>query len=98
MPDIIQVVGGQKQLSHVLPRNWEETHLNVISVVATDPNADPHEFETNTADALDFAHANYVNLNGATTDTWGQKLLAADPSNGRKVLNVAEFTGEDRGQ
>ncbi len=72
------------------------THVKVISIV-TDPNADPHEFETNTADALDFAHANYVILNGAGYDTWGQKLLAANPSNGRKVLNVADLLGKAEG-
>jgi zinc/manganese transport system substrate-binding protein len=71
-------------------------HANVISIV-TDPNADPHEFETNTADALDFAHANYVILNGAGYDTWGQKLLNANPSNGRKVLNVADLLGKIEG-
>jgi zinc/manganese transport system substrate-binding protein len=72
------------------------THVNVISIV-TDPNADPHEFETNIADALDFAHADYVILNGAGYDTWGQKLLAANPSNGRKVLNVADLLGKTEG-
>jgi zinc/manganese transport system substrate-binding protein len=71
-------------------------HVNVISIV-TDPNADPHEFETSTADALDFAHANYVILNGAGYDDWGQKLLAANPSNGRKVLNVADLLGKAAG-
>jgi zinc/manganese transport system substrate-binding protein len=72
------------------------THVNVISIV-TDPNADPHEFETNTGDALDFAHANYVILNGAGYDAWGQKLLAANPSNGRRVLNVADLLGKTEG-
>ena len=41
----------------------------------SDPNADPHEYESNTADAREFATANYVILNGAGYDSWGDKLL-----------------------
>ena len=71
---VIQVVAAENFWGSIAAQ-LGGTHVNVISIV-TDPNADPHEFETNTADALDFAHANYVILNGAGYDTWGQKLLA----------------------
>jgi len=92
---VIQVVAAENFWGSIAAQ-LGGTHINVISIV-TDPNADPHEFETNTADALDFAHANYVILNGAGYDTWGQKLLAANPSNGRKVLNVADLLGKTEG-
>jgi zinc/manganese transport system substrate-binding protein len=92
---VIQVVAAENFWGSIAAQ-LGGTHVNVISIV-TDPNADPHEFETNTADALDFAHANYVILNGAGYDTWGQKLLAANPSNGRKVLNVADLLGKTEG-
>ncbi|MGB7724688.1 MAG: zinc ABC transporter substrate-binding protein [Dehalococcoidales bacterium] len=93
--DMIQVVAAENFWGSIAAQ-LGGTHVNVISIV-TDPNADPHEFETNTADALDFAHANYVILNGAGYDTWGQKLLAANPSNGRKVLDVADLLGKTEG-
>jgi zinc/manganese transport system substrate-binding protein len=92
---VIQVVAAENFWGNIAAQ-LGGTHVDVISIV-TDPNADPHEFETNTADALDFAHASYVILNGAGYDTWGQKLLAANPSNGRKVLNVADLLGKTEG-
>jgi zinc/manganese transport system substrate-binding protein len=92
---VIQVVAAENFWGNIAAQ-LGGTHVKVISIV-TDPNADPHEFETNTADALDFAHANYVVLNGAGYDTWGQKLLTANPSNGRKILNVADLLGKTEG-
>jgi zinc/manganese transport system substrate-binding protein len=70
--------------------------VNVHSVV-TDPNADPHEYESNTADAKAFADARLVILNGAGYDDWGQKLLNANASTQRTVLNVAQLLGKKPG-
>lgn len=70
--------------------------VNVFSVVS-DPNADPHEYETNTNDARAFAAANYVILNGAGYDSWGNKLLSASPSQSRKFLDVAGLLGKKDG-
>ncbi|MGH7777277.1 MAG: metal ABC transporter solute-binding protein, Zn/Mn family [Candidatus Dormibacterales bacterium] len=72
------------------------SHANVQSVV-TDPNADPHEYESNTNDARAFATAGLVVLNGAGYDAWGQKLLDASPNSSRKVLNVATLLGKKAG-
>jgi zinc/manganese transport system substrate-binding protein len=72
------------------------THANVTSIV-TDPNADPHEYESSTENARAFAETNYVILTGAGYDAWAQRLLDANPSNGRKVLNVADLLGKTSG-
>jgi zinc/manganese transport system substrate-binding protein len=69
---------------------------NVQSVVS-DPNADPHEYESSTNDARAFAEAALVILNGAGYDDWGQKLLDANPSSHRQVLTVATFLGKKAG-
>jgi zinc/manganese transport system substrate-binding protein len=69
---------------------------NVQSVVS-DPNADPHEYESSTNDARAFAEAALVILNGAGYDDWGQKLLAANPSSHRQVLTVAVLLGKKAG-
>lgn len=71
-------------------------HAQVISIVS-DPNADPHEYESSTADARAFAQANYVILNGAGYDSWAQKLLDANPVTGRKVFTVADLLGKKEG-
>jgi len=70
--------------------------VNVLSVV-TDPNADPHEYESNTDDARAFARADLVILNGAGYDDWGKKLLDANSSSHRNVLNVADLLGKKAG-
>jgi zinc/manganese transport system substrate-binding protein len=69
---------------------------NVQSVV-TDPNADPHEYESNANDARAIANANLVILNGAGYDSWADKLLAASPNPSRRVLVVADVLGKRQG-
>jgi len=65
--------------------------------VVTDPNADPHEYESSTTDARAFAEADLVILNGAGYDDWGQKLLDANSSSHRTVLNIAQLLGRKPG-
>ena len=70
--------------------------VNVTSIV-TDPNADPHEYESSTVTARSFAQANYVVLNGAGYDSWAVKLIDANPSTNRRVFTVADLLGKKPG-
>lgn len=70
--------------------------VHVVSIVS-DPNADPHEYESNTQDAKEFATANYVILNGAGYDSWANKLLGAAANPNQKVLTVATLLGKKEG-
>ncbi len=72
------------------------SRAQVTSLIAN-PNADPHAFEPQAADARVVAGANYVILNGAGYDPWGQKLLSANPVAGRRVLIVADLVGKGEG-
>lgn len=72
------------------------SRVNVQSVV-TDPNADPHEYESSANDARAFAEARLVILDGAGYDDWGRKLLDANPASGRHVLTVADLLGKQVG-
>src|SRR5258708_21926516 len=65
-----------------------------VQSVVTDPNADPHEYETSANDARAFAEARLVILNGAGYDGWGKKLLDANPASARHVLTVADLLGK----
>lgn len=69
---------------------------NVVAIV-TDPNADPHDYESTTDDARTFAAANYVVLNGAGYDAWGDKLIEGNPNPARKVLHVGDLVGKKDG-
>lgn len=68
--------------------------VHVVSIVS-DPNADPHEYESNPTDARDFAEARYVIVNGAGYDHWAEQLLGAEAVPGRKVLDVARLLGKN---
>lgn len=68
------------------------THVNVTSIVS-DPNADPHEYESNTANAIAVAGANLVIVNGADYDTWALHLISADNNPQQTVLNVQVLLG-----
>lgn len=72
------------------------SHVNVTNIISN-PDVDPHAYESNAANARSFARANYVILNGAGYDSWGLKLLNANPVNGRKLLNIADLLGEKEG-
>ena len=72
------------------------SHVSVVSVVS-DPNADPHEYESNAETAKAFTTANYVILNGAGYDSWGDKLLSAGTKVNRKVLKVADLLRKKEG-
>jgi zinc/manganese transport system substrate-binding protein len=71
------------------------THANVQSVV-TDPNADPHEYPSNTNDSRAIAMADVVIVNGAGYDTWAQDMLSAN-SGSRRVITVAREVGRKQG-
>lgn len=66
--------------------------VNVLSVV-TDPNADPHEYESDAADARAIAKANYVIVNGVGYDDWATQLISASSNNKRVVLDVGNLVG-----
>jgi zinc/manganese transport system substrate-binding protein len=68
-----------------------------VQSVVTDPNADPHEYESNTNDARAIADANFVILNGAGYDDWASRLLSANPSSHRTVLIAADLLGKKAG-
>ena len=72
------------------------SRVHVLSVVS-DPNADPHEYESSATDARAVATANYVIENGAGYDSWVDKLVGASAQPNRKILNVADLLGRKEG-
>jgi zinc/manganese transport system substrate-binding protein len=91
----IKVVAGQNFWGSIAAQ-LGGSKASVQSVVS-DPNADPHEYETNTNDARAFADANYVILNGAGYDSWATKLLSSNPNSHRTVLIAADLLGKKAG-
>jgi zinc/manganese transport system substrate-binding protein len=68
-----------------------------VKSVVTDPNADPHDYQSDTSTARAFATADYVILNGAGYDGWADKLLSGNPNSKRRVFTVADLLGKKEG-
>jgi zinc/manganese transport system substrate-binding protein len=64
-----------------------------VSSIITNPATDPHDYEATPRDARDVASADLVIVNGIGYDAWAQKLLDADPSSTRTVLDVGKLVG-----
>jgi zinc/manganese transport system substrate-binding protein len=59
--------------------------VNVTSILS-DPNVDPHEYESSVEDARALAAADLVVENSGGYDDWMDKLLSASPSSKRVLL------------
>ncbi len=71
-------------------------HVSITNILS-DPNVDPHEYETNARDAAAVANARLVIQNGLGYDTFIDRLIAASPNPARKLIVVANLTGHKKG-
>ncbi len=92
---LIQIVAAENFWGSLISQ-LGGTRVNVLSIV-TDPNADPHEYESNTADAIAIANARLVIVNGAGYDEWALQLIAASNTPNQIVLNVQELVNQTVG-
>jgi zinc/manganese transport system substrate-binding protein len=72
------------------------SQVTVTSIISN-PNADPHDYQSSASSARAFATADYVIVNGAGYDGWAESLLSANQSSSRKVFSVAELLGKRGG-
>ena len=72
------------------------TRASVHSIIV-DPAQDPHSYEPTAADARTLATAQLAIVTGIGYDSWSQRLLAANPTPGRVVLNVGALFGLKEG-
>jgi zinc/manganese transport system substrate-binding protein len=68
-----------------------------VTSVVSNPNADPHSYQSSSDNARAFAGADYVVLNGAGYDSWADRLIKGNPNSKRKVLTVADLLGKKDG-
>ena len=71
-------------------------HVDVLSVVS-DPNADPHEYESNVLTAKAVATADFIIINGAGYDSWAENLISSGVKPNCTILNVADLVGVKEG-
>ncbi len=88
---VLHVVAGENFWGSIT-QQLGGSHVDVTSII-TDPNADPHTYETDPKDAAAISAASFVVLNGAGYDDFASKLLAASPSKSRTVISVDKVVG-----
>ncbi len=91
----LQIVAGENFWGSLVSQ-LGGSHVQVLSIV-TDPNTDPHEYESSTQNVQAVANAKYIIANGAGYDDWLLKLVSASNSPNQKVLNVADLLGQTVG-
>ena len=88
----IQIVAGENFWGSLVSQ-LGGSHVNVTSIV-TDPNTDPHAYESSTADAKAVTNACFVIENGAGYDVWLSNLVSAAGAAHQTVLNVQQLLGQ----
>jgi len=83
-PTAISVVAAENFYGDIA-RQLGGSHVSVTSILS-DPNVDPHLYESNVQTAETVSKAQLVIENGLGYDTWMDQLLAASPKPGRIVL------------
>jgi zinc/manganese transport system substrate-binding protein len=83
-PTAISVVAAENFYGDIT-RQLGGSHVSVTSILS-DPNVDPHVYESNVQTAETVSKAQLVIENGLGYDTWMDQLLAASPKPGRIVL------------
>ncbi|HWC61490.1 MAG TPA: zinc ABC transporter substrate-binding protein [Verrucomicrobiae bacterium] len=68
-----------------------------ITSILSNPNQDPHEFQTSAATAKAVEDADIVIYSGIGYDDWTQKLLGLKGKPGRTVICVADLIGAKSG-
>src|ERR1017187_6867140 len=68
-----------------------------VASVMSNPDQDPHLFETTPSTVRQIAAAQVVILNGADYDPWMDKLLNASPRPSRTAIVVADLVGKKAG-
>ena len=69
----------------------------MVASIMSNPDQDPHLFETTPGVVKQIAGAHIVILNGADYDPWMDKLLKASPKAGRTAIVVADLVGKKAG-
>ena len=87
----ITAVGAENEYANVISQvGGKYVH---VSAIESNPNTDPHTFEASASVANLISSAGLVVQNGLGYDTYMNKIEAAAPNSGRKVVDVQHLLG-----
>jgi zinc/manganese transport system substrate-binding protein len=87
----IQAVAGENFYGDLVSRVGGD--LVSVTSILTDPNVDPHTYETSTQNAQQVADATLVVQNGLGYDTFLDHLIGASLRSDRKVIDAQQLLG-----
>jgi zinc/manganese transport system substrate-binding protein len=87
----IVAVGAENQYANVISQIGGK-YVQVTAIMSN-PNTDPHTFEASPSVAQTVSAARLVVQNGIGYDSFMNKIEAASPSSGRKVIDVQSLLG-----
>jgi zinc/manganese transport system substrate-binding protein len=64
-----------------------------VHSIIVNPATDPHSYEPKASDGVALAKSQMAIVNGIGYDAWASKLIAANPSSARKILDVGDLLG-----
>jgi zinc/manganese transport system substrate-binding protein len=68
-----------------------------VTSIIVNPSTDPHSYEPTASDGVAVARSQMAIANGICYDAWVSKLINANPSSARTVLNVGDLLGLKEG-
>ena len=88
---VIVAVGAENEYANVISQIGGKYVR--VTAIESNPNTDPHSFETSPSDASVIAGAELIVQNGLGYDSYMDKIEGAAPSNVRKVIVVQHLLG-----
>ncbi len=88
---MIYAVAGENFYGEVISKVGGD--LVSVTSILSDPDADPHAYETSAQNAQEVADATLVVQNGLGYDTFLDHLIGASPRADRKVIDVQQLLG-----
>src|SRR5579883_964674 len=79
---LLKVVAAENFYGDIA-RQLGGNHVSVTSILS-DPNVDPHEYQSNVQTGITVSKANLVIENGGGYDDWMDKILSAAPDDKRR--------------
>jgi zinc/manganese transport system substrate-binding protein len=89
VPGVVNVVAAENFYGDIV-RQLGGSHVSVTSLISN-PNVDPHQYESNPQTAIEVSNAQLVIENGLGYDAWMDKVLSGSPNATRALLVAGQI-------
>jgi zinc/manganese transport system substrate-binding protein len=89
VPGVVNVVAAENFYGDIV-RQLGGSHVSVTSLISN-PNVDPHQYESSPQTAIEVSNAQLVIENGLGYDAWMDKVLSGSPNATRALLVAGQI-------